>query len=549
MRDLLSDLKKRFPHRRIRILSPLAEGADRLVANIAVELNIDLAVVMPMPRGIYQTDFSSDESITEFASLYDKAVAVYELPIARGGALESIANPGRARELQYAQSGVFLCAHCHILLALWDGKMSGELGGTAQVIRFHHHDIMAGYTTRTTATQQMLIDDESDLIYHIVCSREGPDGAPADGFEPLDWAWFTNDRKEPRSRSMPSQHELIFARSSEFSEDATRFQDRIPDESYPLLDDDNAEELPRGLTAINHVFCIADWLAIHYQKKTLQTLRLTHVLTFLKGFMFILFSDLRTQEIYMAAFLVFFAIAAGVQIYARRRGWHRKYLDYRTLAEGLRVQFYLAAAGIINDNESKFTHDNFLQTQDPELGWIRNVMRVAGTRCDADQLATPEGLDFVIREWVGDDESGQLGYYRRKAKEWVKHNRNTERLSMLSLATSIVVVILVIIIGGATLGDAVIDPLFVLMGSMLLAYGVRQGYAQSTAEKELIKQYEFMLRVFENAARRMGLAEDNSERRQILRALGGSCLDEHAEWILMHRERSIDQGDIWKMKS
>ena len=115
----------------------------------------------------------------------------------------------------------------------------------------------------------------------------------------------------------------------------------------------------------------------------------------------------------------------------------------------------------------------------------------------------------------------------------------------MSLVTS-VIVILLILFGGA-FGETYIDPLFVIMGSMLLAYGVRQGYAQSTAEKELIKQYEFMLRVFQNAKRRLDGAEDDNERQQILRALGGSCLDEHAEWILMHRDRSIDQNEIWRL--
>lgn len=548
VRNLLKDLKERFPYRALRILSPLAEGADRLVAKEAIELGLSLAVVMPMPREIYYTEFSDDESIAEFETLYDKAVDVYDLPIARNGTLESISRPGRARELQYAQSGVFLSAHSHILLALWDGKTSGQLGGTAQVVRFHHHDIMPGYTTRSVATQQMLIDDESDLIYHIVCSREGPDGAPAAEFEPLECWWFTNDRDEPRRRTLPPQHELIFTRSSEFSEDSIRFEERVFGECYPLFGEDDADRLPRGVKTINYVFCISDWLAIRYQKLTLRVLRTTHVLAFLMGFMFILFSDLRSQEIFMIAFLVFFAIAAGTQAYAKRNGWHRKYLDYRTLAEGLRVQFYLSAGGIISDNESKFTHDNFLQTQDPELGWIRNVMRVAGTRCDADQEAKPEGLEFTIEQWIGDDESGQIGYYRRKAAQWVKRNRSTERMSTMSLLTS-VLVILLIVFGGETMSENIVDPLFVLMGSMLLAYGVRQGYAQSTAEKELIKQYEFMLRVFENAKRRLEGAEDDSERRQVLRALGGSCLDEHAEWILMHRDRSIDQSDIWRLGS
>ena len=546
VRNLFVELQARYPTRKLRLLSPLAEGADRLVANVAVELGIELAVVMPMPRFIYETEFTSTESIDEFDELYAQAYTVFELPVARNGSIESISRPGRARDLQYAQSGVFLSAHCHVLLALWDGKTSGQLGGTAQVVRFHHHDIMPGYTTRTVATQQMLIDDESDLIYHIVCSRDLPDGEPAEGLQPLECWWFTNDRDNPRQRELPAQHRTVFARSAEFSEDSIRYQDRIEAESYPLIDMEDAPQIPRGLAIINHVFCISDWLAIHYQKQTLRVLRTTHLLAFLMGFMFILFSDLRSQEIYMAAFLLFFVLSAGAQVLAKRRGWHRKYLDYRTLAEGLRVQFYLSAAGITNDNESKFTHDNFLQTQDPELGWIRNVMRVAGTRCDADRLETDEGLEFAIREWVGDVTTGQLAYYKRKAEQWVRRNRNTERLSMFSLLIS-VVVILLILIGGDTFGDRFVDPLFVLMGSILLAYGVRQGYAQSTAEKELIKQYEFMLRVFYNAKRRLDGADDDAERRQVLRALGGSCLDEHAEWILMHRDRSIEKSDIWRL--
>ncbi len=548
VRDLLQDLASRYPHRKLRLLSPLAEGADRLVAEEALSLDVELRVVLPMPRHLYYADFSSEQSIAEFNVLYRRAADVLTLPLARQNTPESLSSVGPARDRQYAQAGVFLSAHCHILLALWDGKTSGMLGGTAQVVRFHHHDIMPGYSTSSVATQQMLVDDESDLIYHIVCSREGPDGEPADEYDPLDCSWYTNDLHEPRSKDMPKQHQLIFLRSSEFSDDATRFKSRIEAERYPLYDESAADGLPKGLASINHLYCISDWLAIHYQRLTLRTMKTTHVLAFLMGILFILFSDYRTQELFMVAFLVLFIVAAAVQKYAQDRGWHRRYLDYRALAEGLRVQFYLSAAGITSDNESKFTHDNFLQTQDPELGWIRNVMRVAGTRVDAERAVTHAGLEFTIREWIGDATTGQLGYYKRKSAQWLHRNRNTERLSVLSLATSVVVVLL-ILTAGRVVGESVVDPLFVLMGAILLAYGVRQGFAQRTSEKELIKQYEFMLRVFENAKRRLDGADDDAERRQVIRALGGSCLDEHAEWILMHRDKSIDQSDIWRLGS
>ena len=83
----------------------------------------------------------------------------------------------------------------------------------------------------------------------------------------------------------------------------------------------------------------------------------------------------------------------------------------------------------------------------------------------------------------------------------------------------------------------------------MLLVAIRHNYAHSTAERELIKQYEFMMRIFLNALRRLNHADDDTERRLILRALGGSALDEHAEWILMHRDRSLEQGEIWRMGS
>jgi hypothetical protein len=548
VRELFRQLREGYPERRLQVFSPLAEGADRLVAEEALALGVELHVVLPMPEELYLRDFPSEESRTEFQSLAARAAGRYALSLFRGVTADEIVRSEHARGMQYAQLGVFLCAHCHILLALWDGKPSTKLGGTGQIVRFHHDNIMPGYSGPTVASQQMLVDDESDLVYHIVCSRDRPDGAPRPGLEPLDWWWFTKDREHPRSKEPPRQHHLIFRRSGEFSEDSLRFSEQIEAWRFSLLEPGENEFLPPGIDNINRLFCIADWLAIHFQKRTLFTFQATHVLAFLMGIMFLLYDDLRAWQYLMYAFLFFFLLAATVQFVGRKQAWHRKYLDYRTLAEGLRVQFYWAAAGVTNDLVSKFTHDHFLQTQDPELGWIRNVMRVAGTRCDMESKSRPEGIRFAIREWIGDAETGQLGYFRKKSKERVAKNRNTDRLARLSLLASIAVVGVMIVVGTRLPGSAT-SWLQVFMGATLLLFGVRQGYAHSTAEKELIKQYEFMLRIFLNARRRLDHADDDMERKQILRALGGSALDEHAEWILMHRDRSPDQGEIWRMGS
>ena len=42
-------------------------------------------------------------------------------------------------------------------------------------------------------------------------------------------------------------------------------------------------------------------------------------------------------------------------------------------------------------------------------------------------------------------------------------------------------------------------------------------------------------------------AENDAERRRILKALGDAALDEHAQWILLHRERSVDQQEIVRL--
>jgi hypothetical protein len=445
--------------------------------------------------------------------------------------------------------GTFLSAHCHILLAIWDGRPSDALGGTAQVVRFHHDDVMEGFTSNTVESQQMMLDDESDLVYHITCSRlSHADHSDTD--EPLiDCCWFTKDAEHPRAGELPKQHQLIFRRASEFSRDAQQFAEQIEAQKWPLIEEQGDARLPPGVDEIDRIYNMADWLAMHYQKKTLRTLLITHLMAFLMGLMFLLYSDFESLQSFLVAFLIFFAFAAGAPLWAQRNDWQRKYLDYRTLAEGLRVQFYWAVAGVVSENKWKFTHDSFLQSEDPEFGWIRNVMRVAGFRCDASPNKDPQGVQFTIDEWVGSKQTGQLGYYKRKARERAERHQFTERLGRLSLAVNVITVLTFLLIG-QRLPEFAQSGLYVIMGSTLLLYAVREGYTYAVGTKELIKQYQFMYRIFDNAHQRLVLANgDLVKQRLILFALGQSALDEHSDWTLMNRERSLDEKEIWLMGS
>lgn len=539
--EFFTELRAQYPDLPVVVMSPLAEGADRMVAEEARALGIPLIVPLPFPAALYEQDFRAPGSVEDFRELCATSEVV-ELPLLPGDTPASIAEYGPRRDAHYARLGIYLCAHCHILLALWDGKASDKLGGTAQVVRFHHWDEMPGFVERKESNLQMLAEDESDLVYHLVCSRHRPGGQPAEGLEPLDTWWYTTDDKAPRTREMPAAYQGIFRRTTEFNLDVLRFRERIRDGGWPLLPGDTPAGVASVAAPVNAMFIAADWLAIYYQKQVTRALQTIYVLAALMGLAFIAYSDLPGLEMTVYFFLAFFI--AGVIIYrvAEKRAWHRKYLDYRALAEGLRVQCYWVAAGVTAGRTTKFAHDNFLQKQDVELGWIRNVMRYTGRLGDI-AVPTREGLDFTRREWVGEPHpgGGQLAYYERKALERTELRRRTAAIGSFCLWTGILFAILLALFG-RDMQEGWKDLVIVLMGVLPLMAAIREAYAQKRAEKELIKQYLFMARIFRNARRQLESAGSDHVRRQILKALGDAALEEHAQWLLMHRERPLEHG-------
>ena len=138
-------------------------------------------------------------------------------------------------------------------------------------------------------------------------------------------------------------------------------------------------------------------------------------------------------------FLLLFALGGFVVVLANRRAWHRKYLDYRALAEGLRVQGYWYRVGLSLTGDAEFARDNFLQKQDVELSWVRDVMRSVGVEAAlSPHPVSPQALGQVIREWVGDAQhGGQVEYYRRKAAQRARTHRLTELLGSASLCVGI----------------------------------------------------------------------------------------------------------------
>lgn len=124
VREGLSRVLIAWPGRPLVALSPLAEGADRLVAEVVLEQpGARLMAVLPLPQDDYEHDFVSPESRAEFRRLLAQADEVTTLP------------PAPDRNEAYASVGEYVLDHSDVLVAIWDGQPAQGRGGTAEIVR------------------------------------------------------------------------------------------------------------------------------------------------------------------------------------------------------------------------------------------------------------------------------------------------------------------------------------------------------------------------------------------------------------------------------
>src|SRR5579872_2717178 len=93
VKHIFERLRERYGSTPLLVLSPLAEGADRLVARVGLldEFGARLVAPLPMPAALYEEDFEQPGSVDEFRSLLARADCSFVLP--PGADPESTRNP------------------------------------------------------------------------------------------------------------------------------------------------------------------------------------------------------------------------------------------------------------------------------------------------------------------------------------------------------------------------------------------------------------------------------------------------------------------------
>ncbi len=106
------------------INSPLAEGADQIVAREALALGQRVTALLPFSRRDYEATFDDKARVAAFRTLLKQASERLQLD----------GRPQHA-EAGYVAAGDITVARSDLILTIWDGKPAEGRGGTPEILQ------------------------------------------------------------------------------------------------------------------------------------------------------------------------------------------------------------------------------------------------------------------------------------------------------------------------------------------------------------------------------------------------------------------------------
>ena len=111
---------------KMRLVTSLADGADTIAAEAALELGWMLDAVLPLHHDEYLRDFNDPVARADHEALLSRAANIFEIDGERS------VEGGSA--VAYERAGRVVLAQSDILIAVWDGGPVRGRGGAAQVV-------------------------------------------------------------------------------------------------------------------------------------------------------------------------------------------------------------------------------------------------------------------------------------------------------------------------------------------------------------------------------------------------------------------------------
>ena len=512
---------------RLVVLSSLAEGADRLVAEIALERGHALVAPLPLPAEEYEKDFADDASRAEFRKLLARTESHFTVPLPSGDDVTVRA----ARDAAYRRAGILVARDCHLLLALWDGQGTGKPGGTWDIVRIKRtgdEGIMAAARPDRPEVQR-------GIVVHIHTPRVG-----AASPDEVTTRW--PGEKEPGWRRL----QAVCALTRRFNGDAAELRSRAPDSIARSSTSLHTGQLPAGcppaLDGLARLFAMADALAGENQSRVRHAWRLLYGLGLLAVVVFGLYAHgTHNHWLALAGYL---ATLGGAWLMYRRfetSERHSRFLDYRALAEALRVLFFWRAASLPGD-----PFVGYSANLAAEVEWVRQALRVEAARvahADGAGETSAARIEFVVKDWV----LPQREFYRTAKQRDVRRLKTIHRWGFGTIVAGVILAVVVLLLNIVDHHELVeshklahewtliLMPLLPAIGASLFSFAHRMGWEAQE------RQYERIATLFEPAvdALQSGTA-DPALRQELVTQLAREALAEHAQWVLLHRQRPFE---------
>ncbi|NMD37560.1 MAG: hypothetical protein GYA87_02630 [Christensenellaceae bacterium] len=400
VRAELQKLKKTYPHSPFVMLSSMAAGADCLCAEMAVELGIMLKCPLPMQEDEYRQNYSGKDLIL-FDTLLSKATDVFVVPV-----FEPVPEQP-SREFYYRQASIYIASHSHVLLALWNGLPAKPNGyGTAEAVDF----MLKGHNYESFHARN------DGAVIHILTEKQ-------------DSETETNFKVSLLENEPGGLHEVLTI-TDNYNKDADALFN--PSEStYSLL----PKEYLKGKAKLNSfdaLHCEADGLSLYFQKRYLKALKSFSTFGVLLVLFFLLYDELENKHFLLAYGLIILLYFPAF-IFSQKKDIHMKYIQYRMLAETMRVQFYVLAAGL-NDNIS----NAFTWTQKLDCIWIKRAV-------SALLIGSPDTVDIPEELIMENLIDGQFEYHTKAFNRNIRKHSKSENIARSMLLSSFVLFVFVFI--------------------------------------------------------------------------------------------------------
>lgn len=513
--SLLDGLRAGAPHAPFLLLTGLAEGADRLVARIAVErFGAELVAVLPRPAADYRRDFATAESKAEFDRLLASAKRVVEPP----------ADAGHANATDgYLWAGNWTALHSHLLIALWDGAKARGNGGTADVV---HAKLKGRYAGMNDGDP--LQYDEGGAIAHIVTARPGEAAPP--GVGRIDWLY--PDAVRIGARGGDHRHATVLS--------AFNTLNRLLKQEGRTREAWSAGQAPSTVHALK---AAADHLATQFQRRTNGSVRIMVLATVLAA----IFSALHgTIAAPLPTIVTTAALATGFAVwaYSTWRRWQRLHTDFRTVAEAGRIQAAWIGSGL-----SLCVADHYHPTQATSVPWIRRAIRTAFLLDNIQPPHEPPSpaerkrhadaghawIDEQVAYFLGD--RGVIPRYRRQARDFAI-------LGFVCLGIGLLILAGNQLLNVAHVSQTVVDTTLLLqVARIALAITASvQAYQAFMSFGDLQRSFAVSAHLFSLARDEAAAATASGDHDRLIRLivqLGRAALVENVSWAILRRQRHM----------